>query len=106
MDYFNSVYVDMVKEVAEELDLPYIIVKDACDSQFKFIAEAIDEGDKFIFESYKAIRLFKIGTFFPKKRILAKKREQFLKFPELFTLNSKGKVIFKKKTNGQSNNSK
>lgn len=86
---------DMIKEISEEMDLPFHIVKEACNAQFKLVKDAMDEGDKFIFDSYKSIRLFKLGTFFPRKIKIAKDAKRLKETPEIFDVNKEGKIIIK-----------
>ena len=61
------------KEIADELGLEIEDVQQAVNTQFKFVAKTMGEGD------YRGIRLHYLGKFHVKKKRLEKQRERYMK---------------------------
>lgn len=66
---FNAAIDNIALEVAEELNLPIVIVRKVIDSQFRLVNEVINSVEKINkdskFEDYESVRLIHIGSFRP-----------------------------------------
>lgn len=56
------------KQIAEELNIPYIVVKAAVESQFEVVRNTIKSADWTNKESYKNIRLRHLGLIVAKSK--------------------------------------